>query len=140
MNGNVSAIYEKQNPFQSSESRTQAHRRHFSRKIRLELRSLFVVKQGDSIFSPLQVCRMGIFDRITNKTFEECLIFGQNMDKNCKKRENQMHSDSLKNLYTLDWLPNHNAKVVIISDLTNPLHSPISLSPHLPPHQLSFQS
>ena len=35
------------------------------------------------------------------------------MDNNCKKRENQMHSDSLKNLYTLDWLPNHNAKVAI---------------------------
>ena len=47
--------------------------------------------------------------------------------KTAKKRENQMHSDSLKNLYTLDESPHHNAKVVIISDLTNPHRSTIFL-------------
>lgn len=45
--------------------------------------------------------------------------------KTAKKRENQMHSDSLKNLYTLDESPHHNAKVAIISDLTNLLPAPI---------------
>ena len=89
---------------------------------------------------PYRCVGWGFLTGFQIRLFESAYFLDKIWTKTAKKRENQMHSDSLKNLYTLDWLPNHNAKVAIISDLTNPLHSPISLSLHSPPHQLSFQS
>ena len=61
------------------------------------------------------------------RLFESAYFLDKIWTKTAKKRENQMHSDPLSNLYTLDESPHHNAKVAIISDLTNPHHTTMFL-------------
>ena len=76
---------------------------------------------------PYRYVEWGFWQVFQISTIESAYFLDNIWTTTAKKRENQMLSDPLKNLYTLNGCLHHNAKVAIISDLTNPLRSTIFL-------------
>lgn len=76
---------------------------------------------------PYRCIEWGFWTGFQIRLFESAYFLDKIWTKTAKKERIRCTLTLSKNPYTLDESPHHNAKVAIISDLTNPHHTTIFL-------------